>query len=218
MEDKLIIANKLSKRIGLRTILKNIDLELNRGESIAIIGESGSGKSTLLNILGLIDSFNTGELFLMGKDSTKIGNKEKLLLHRNNIGFIFQDYGLIEDITVKKNLGNSLYYKNLKKAQEADVINDTLQKYHLEYLKDSLVNSLSGGEKQRVALLKLLLKNPDIILADEPTGSLDKVNSNIVISSLLKICSQGKGLILVTHDLDIAKKMDHVIYLERSEQ
>lgn len=206
-----ILIENINKQYNGKKIISNLTLNIKQGESIAILGNSGSGKSTLLKTIGLLTPPDSGYIYYNNIKYYNVKSSKKIKLYRENIGFIFQDFGLIEDITVYENLKNSLFYKKKTKIEQEHMIQSILKKFNLEDKKKASVNTLSGGEKQRVALMKIILKNPDIILADEPTGSLDKSNSDFVIQELLNLNSQNKTLILVTHDLDFANKMKTII-------
>lgn len=208
-----ISLKNINKGFKNKLILNNLNLTIKQGDSIAIIGNSGSGKSTLLKTIGLLTPPDSGNIYFNDINYTKVRQKQKMLLYRKEIGFIFQDYGLIEDYSLYNNLSNSLFHQNLSHKEETTKINNILKEFNLEHHVHDQVNTLSGGEKQRVSLMKIILKNPSIILADEPTGSLDEENSTFVTNYLLKLNNQGKTLIIVTHNLNLANKMKQIIHI-----
>lgn len=206
--ETIINAKNIQKKRGDITVLDRLDISLYSTESMVVTGKSGSGKSTLLNILGMIESFDHGKLELFGEDTSGISKFKKRQLYRDDIGFMFQDFGLIQEQTVEENLYNSIYYRDSKSEEKKQRIKDALNIFSLYNKLKCPIEILSGGEKQRVAILKLILKKPKLILADEPTGSLDKDNRDEVIKELFKLSSKGSALVIVTHDLEIAEMAD----------
>lgn len=205
--------NKIYKEFDNNKVIEDISFSIQNGEMIAIIGESGSGKTTLLNIIGLISKPSSGDLYLFDKKNVDISSKDAMLLRRNKIGYLFQNYGLVEDETVKWNLNIVLEYKKLSKKQRNNRIEEALKMLKLEKLKDKPVYKLSGGEQQRIAMIKLYLQECELILADEPTGSLDEKNRAIIINMLKDFNKQGKTIIIVTHDTYVANCCDRIIKL-----
>lgn len=206
----MIEIKNLNKKFGNKILFNNLSLTLCDSKLTFIYGESGSGKTTLLNIIGLIESYDNGEVFYDGK--LIVNSKEKRLMRRDKIGFIFQDFGLIENETVKDNF--NLLYKT-KKLKDADnLINDSLNKVGLNGFIDRPIYELSGGEQQRIAIAKIILKDPNIILADEPTASLDIDNKQIVMNYLRKMAEEGKTVVIVTHDKTLFADEDCVINLD----
>lgn len=194
----IIKLEHINKSYKEQIVLKDLNLEINEGEIVSIMGESGCGKSTILNIMGLLDKADSGNLIIQDIVNPKINSKQAMLLQRNNIGYLFQNFALIEQLTVDKNLDIALNYvksKN-KKAKKQEV----LEEVGLKGFENKKVYQLSGGEQQRVALARLMLKPCNIILADEPTGSLDEKNRNIVLNLLKKLNQHGKTIVIVTHD------------------
>lgn len=188
--------------------LKNINLEIKKGELVAIVGTSGSGKSTLLNILGCLDSATEGDYYFQGRSITEYKQKELALLRNQKFGFVMQDFALIPDYTVYQNVEIPLIYGKVKKKRE--LIEQILNKLGIYDKKDVLVTKLSGGQKQRVAIARALVNSPEIILADEPTGALDSSNGQMVMDILKKINKMGKIVIIVTHDMNIAKQCNKI--------
>ncbi len=203
----MIECKNLTKQYAGMTIIKDLSICINDGEFVCFSGKSGAGKTTLLNMLGLLEEPTSGEILFDGKQVRK--NREKLRFFREKVGFIFQNFALVEGKTVKQNL-NMVQ----KKYRNKDVTIDmALNLVGLSHMKNSKVYTLSGGEQQRVALARLYIKQCDIILADEPTGSLDKENATIVLQILRQLNDAGKTIILVTHDLEIKKQCDRIIEL-----
>ncbi|MFS0955716.1 ATP-binding cassette domain-containing protein [Enterococcus durans] len=180
------------------------DFSANTGELITILGKSGAGKSTLLNILGLNQEFTSGEFHIFGKSVNKLTNKEKMEIKRKEISFLFQDFGLIEYETIDFNLDIGLRFKKMSMKERKTSKIETLKKVGLEKRLKTPVYLLSGGEKQRIALARTFLKNGRIILADEPTGSLDDSNKKNIFSILQELVAEERLVIVVTHDTELA--------------
>lgn len=216
MEDasmEVMKLNKICKEFDNNKVIEDINFSIQSGEMVAIIGESGRGKTTLLNIIGLISKPSSGDLYLFDKKNVDIDSKDAMLLRRNKIGYLFQNYGLVEDETVKWNLDIVLEYKGLSKKERNNRIEEALKMLKLEELKDKPVYKLSGGEQQRIAMLKLYLQECELILADEPTGSLDEKNRAIIMNMLKDLNKQGKTIIIVTHDNYVANCCHRIIKL-----
>ncbi|MBM6819860.1 putative bacteriocin export ABC transporter [Clostridium saudiense] len=208
----VIELKNINKNYGNKYLFKNLNFSIKKGEMIAITGASGSGKSTLLNIIGLIDKPNSGEVSICGNKNPYDKEKIKLNLFRNNIGYLFQNYALVDNYTVSKNLDIALEYvkgKDKKKLKE-----EALDKVGLLDKLNNKVFELSGGEQQRVALARLILKENDIILADEPTGSLDEDNKAIILRILKELNNEGKTVVVVTHDKVVADMCDREINIK----
>ncbi|WP_133014298.1 MULTISPECIES: putative bacteriocin export ABC transporter [Clostridia] len=208
----VIELKNINKNYGNKYLFKNLNFSIKKGEMIAITGASGSGKSTLLNIIGLIDKPNSGEVSICGNKNPYDKEKIKLNLFRNNIGYLFQNYALVDNYTVSKNLDIALEYvkgKDKKKLKE-----EALDKVGLLDKLNNKVFELSGGEQQRVALARLILKENDIILADEPTGSLDEDNKAIILRLLKELNNEGKTVVVVTHDKVVADMCDREINIK----
>ena len=193
------------------TVLDKINLSIKKGELIAIIGPSGSGKSTLLNILGLVDSQTTGTYYIKGKNvSTLIKSKPHLLRNRLFV-FIFQYFALLNQYTVLENIMLPLTYRKSSHKERLEKSLFYLNKVGLSEHKNKKINKLSGGQQQRVAIARALVTEPDIILADEPTGNLDQKTGQDIMDLLLEIHDLGKTIIIVTHDYNIARQCERVI-------
>lgn len=210
----ILRAKAISKSFGEKLLFKNLDLEIDRGESLVIVGKSGSGKSTLLNILSLIEERDSGDLYFMDEYISSIDYRKVRPLISEHIGYLFQNYGLLDNKSVYENINiANRYVKDSKKNKDIK-IKSSLEKVGLKGYEDRKVFSLSGGEQQRVALARLLVKPSSIIFADEPTGNLDKENENKVIDILLGFRDEGKAVVVVSHNTNIINKFDKVIYLD----
>lgn len=206
----------LNKSFGSNTVLYNISFEIESGESVALVGPSGCGKSTLLNIIGLLETLDSGAISLEGRAYPSINSKKATLMRRTEINYLFQSFALINDWKVSKNLLLALQYTKLSKQEQERLIRAALEGYGIGEKFDAVVNELSGGEKQRVAIARAMIKPGNLILADEPTGSLDKAMTTIVIDSLLdSVRANHKTLLMVTHDMGIAQRCDRIIELPK---
>ncbi|MDB2073715.1 MAG: ABC transporter ATP-binding protein [Clostridium sp.] len=195
---------------GKTTALKGVDLEIEKGEMVAIMGPSGSGKTTLLNILGLLDIQTSGEYILDGKVVKGIKADSLAKLRNKKIGFIFQNFNLLYEYDIVYNVSIPLTYSNNTK----DMRSRCVKMLKMVGLKDHInkkPDELSGGQKQRVAIARALINEPEIILADEPTGALDKKTGDDILELIRDINKEGKTIIIVTHDKSIADKCDRVI-------
>lgn len=195
-------------------VLKGIDLDIAKGEFVSIMGASGSGKSTLLNILGILDSYDTGEYYL---NNTLIKNlsESKAAEYRNKmIGFIFQSFNLISFKNAWENVALPLYYQGYSRKKRHQMAMEYLDMVGLKEWADHLPNEMSGGQKQRVAIARALVAKPQIILADEPTGALDSITSVEVMNLLKEVNETGMTMIVVTHENDVAMKTEKIIRLK----
>lgn len=203
----------VSKSYSGKNIINNLDLDIYDGEMIAIVGKSGAGKTTLLNILGLLEKVDKGSIELFNKDVTKIKYRELNKLLRNKISYLFQNYALIDNETVGQNLDIALTYSKKNKAEKRIEKENALKRVGLEIDFKKKVFELSGGEQQRLAIARILLKPSSLILADEPTGSLDRNTRDEILDILKDINSRGITMIIVTHDEVVASKCSRVINL-----
>lgn len=193
-------------------VLNNLNLSVKEGEIIILFGKSGSGKSTLLNIISGIDTPDSGNVLIGGADITRLDEKERTLIRRNKIGFIFQFFNLIPTLTVKENLLLPLELSEIKNEEEK--INSILGELELLERSNTYPDKLSGGEQQRIAIARALIHEPDIILADEPTGNLDYETSLQIIDLLDRIVKkEGKTMIMVTHSRDVIGLADRIFSL-----
>ena len=214
----LIELNSITKKYGVREAqviaVDKVTLKVEEGESIAIMGTSGSGKSTLLNILGLIDSVDEGEYYLDSKDVSKLKDRELSNIRNKTVGFILQDFGLVPEYNIVKNISLPLEYQKISKSKVNEMVNKVMEELGIATKGKNYPNQLSGGQKQRVAIARALVQNPKILLCDEPTGSLDSKTSADVMEILKKINEKGITLIIVTHDGKIADYCKRKILLE----
>mgnify|MGYP000011974503 FL=1 len=202
------------KQFGSRIIFSDLNLNFQSGMVYALIGDSGCGKTTLLNMLAKLETFDKGEIVYKGKSLTSIKNEE---FYRNELGYLFQNFGLLESQTIRENLELGLIGKKQNKKQEKErLLLQALQAVRLDYLSlNQKIYELSGGEAQRVALAKIILKDPPLILADEPTASLDPKNSKEIMEILLELRNANRTIIIATHNPSIWKMADQVIHLSQ---
>ncbi|EAJ0362406.1 ABC transporter ATP-binding protein [Campylobacter coli] len=208
---ELIQIKNLSKKFGKVKALDNINLNIYKGEWLAIMGPSGSGKSTLLNILSLMDDPSSGKYILDNEDLEQINEEQKITLRREKIGLIFQQFHLIPYLSALENVMLSQYYHSSVDEEDAKAI---LEKVGLLHRLSHLPSQLSGGEQQRVCIARALINNPEILLADEPTGNLDEANEKIVLETLQKLKNEGKTIVLITHNPELAKFADRTLILQ----
>jgi putative ABC transport system ATP-binding protein len=197
--------------------LKDISLKIGRGEFVAIIGPSGSGKSTLMHVIGLLDKPSSGEVFLEGEEVHNLSEIKQAELRNKHIGFIFQVFNLLPRTSALENVEMPLIYSGISKSERDE---RALKALNIVGLGEKLQNKpsqLSGGQQQRVAIARALINNPSIILADEPTGNLDSKSGEEILSLLSKLNKEGNTIVVVTHDLDIAKRAKRVITLRDGE-
>lgn len=202
------------KQFGSRIIFSDLNLNFQSGMVYALIGDSGCGKTTLLNMLAKLETFDKGEIVYKGKSLTSLKNEE---FYRNELGYLFQNFGLLESQTIRENLELGLIGKKQNKKQEKErLLLQALQAVRLDYLSlNQKIYELSGGEAQRVALAKIILKDPPLILADEPTASLDPNNSKEIMEILLEFRNANRTIIIATHNPSIWKMADQVIHLSQ---
>lgn len=179
--------------------LNSINLNVQKGEFIAIMGPSGCGKSTLLNILGLLDNPTSGHYMLNDKEVGNLKEKERTQTRKGNIGFVFQSFNLIDEMTVSENVELPLIYLNINKTERKKRVAETLKKMNISHRADHFPNQLSGGQQQRVAIARAVVAEPKIILADEPTGNLDSKNGLDVMNLLTQLNQEGATIVMVTH-------------------
>jgi len=213
-EDSMIELQHIWKQFGSRIIFSDLNLNFQSGMVYALIGDSGCGKTTLLNMLAKLETFDKGEIVYKGKSLTSLKNEE---FYRNELGYLFQNFGLIENQTIRENLELGLIGKKKNKKQEKErLLLQALQAVRLDYLSlNQKIYELSGGEAQRVALAKIILKDPPLILADEPTASLDPKNSKEIMEILLELRNANRTIIIATHNPSIWKMADQVIHLSQ---
>lgn len=211
MKKELIKINNLNKEFGKVKALNNINLSVYEGEWLAIMGPSGSGKSTLLNILSLMDTPSSGEYILDNENLEQMDEEQKITLRREQIGLVFQQFHLIPYLNALENVMLSQYYHSSVDEEDAKMV---LEKVGLSHRLTHLPSQLSGGEQQRVCIARALINNPELLLADEPTGNLDEANEQIVLQTLQKLKNEGKTIVLITHNPDLAKFADRTLILQ----
>ena len=194
-------------------VLKGIDLEIEEGEFIALMGPSGSGKSTLLNIVGCLDRPTSGRFLLLGQDISLTSDDELARIRREELGFIFQTFNLIGRISVQKNVELPMMLRGVVRQKRRERALKLLQDIGIGHRSDFSPQNISGGERQRVAIARALANDPKIIIADEPTGNLDLKNSNEVMKILSKLNQDGRTIIMVTHNPEITENCSRVIRL-----
>ena len=191
--------------------LKDVSLEINKGEFVAIIGKSGSGKSTLLNLISCMDSRYKGNYFLYDELMNNKSKKQLASIRNSKFGFIFQNFNLLSKMTGFENIEVPLIYKKVPKKKRKEIIEKIAKDLEIDDRLDHTPKELSGGEQQRVAIARALVTDPDVILADEPTGALDVKTGEQILKILEDLNNKGKTVIIVTHDLDLAKRCKRVI-------
>ncbi|EJH3947064.1 ABC transporter ATP-binding protein [Campylobacter jejuni] len=211
MKKELIKINNLNKEFGKVKALNNINLSVYEGEWLAIMGPSGSGKSTLLNILSLMDTPSSGEYILDNENLEQMDEEQKITLRREKIGLVFQQFHLIPYLNALENVMLSQYYHSSVDEEDAKMV---LEKVGLSHRLTHLPSQLSGGEQQRVCIARALINNPELLLADEPTGNLDEANEQIVLQTLQKLKNEGKTIVLITHNPVLAKFADRTLILQ----
>ena len=209
----MIQLENITKTIGKKVILENLSLKINQGDLVAIVGKSGSGKSTLLNLLGLIDGDYSGHYEIFGQKNVLVNSAKSQAIIREHISYLFQNFALIDNETVEYNLMLALKYVKLPKKDKVKKIEEILERVGLSSTLHQKVSELSGGEQQRIAVARAILKPSQLLLADEPTGSLDPENRDLVLNFLLDMNKEGKTVIIVTHDIYVAQQCHRVIEL-----
>lgn len=194
--------------------LKNIDLQIKKGDFVAVIGASGSGKTTIMNIIGLLDRPTSGAYDLDGQDTLKLKDEELALLRNKKIGFVFQSFNLLPRTTALDNVSLPLIYAGISKTERVEQTKKILEEVGLGDKLESKPSELSGGQQQRVAIARALVNNPELILADEPTGNLDTKSGKGIMKIFDKLHKLGKTIILITHEASIAKHSKRIIRLK----
>lgn len=193
-------------------VLKDFTFEVNPGEMVAVMGQSGSGKSTLLNLLGCMDMFDDGEYILDGQLMAAQNDKALSDIRSGKVGFVFQDFALIEEEDVLENVRTPLYFNSkVKYSEMSNYAKKTIEQLGISELTSKKVNQLSGGQKQRVAIARAIVSNPIILLADEPTGSLDSETSMNIMNIFKQMNQEGMTIIIVTHDVTIAEQCNRIV-------
>ena len=195
------------------TALNGINLEINEGEFLAIMGPSGCGKSTLLNLLGLLDNPTDGELWFLGQEVSQYTENSRTDLRNGNIGFVFQSFNLIDELTVFENVELPLLYAGVSVKERVERVNATLDRMQIAHRSEHFPQQLSGGQQQRVAIARAVVTNPKLILADEPTGNLDSKNGAEVMNLLTELNKEGTTIIMVTHSQHDASFAHRTVHL-----
>ncbi|MGM9886757.1 MAG: putative bacteriocin export ABC transporter [Lactococcus sp.] len=206
----MITLKNISKKFGEHEILNNFSHEFEAGKAYGLVGASGSGKTTLLNIIGKLEKSDVGEI-LIGE--RKLKDIKEQLYFRDVVGYLFQNYGLIDNETIEQNLALAFVGKKIKKSEQKKIMIQTLEKVNLAPDLKRKIYSLSGGEAQRVAIAKVMIKNPPLILADEPTASLDSANGKEVIELILGLLDKDKTIIIATHTPYVWERMNELVNL-----
>jgi len=214
MNKEIIRLTKISKKFpGVRnkdiTVLKNINLKINNGDMVSLVGPSGSGKSTLLHIIALLDTPTTGEVFFKEKNFSKSSENEKDSIRKKNISIVYQQNNLLNDFTALENVTIPLLNNQYNFEQALDKATKTLALVNLSNRLQHFPSELSGGEQQRVAVARALITEPDLILADEPTGSLDRKTANEIFSLFTKLRSKKRAILYATHNRELSNKADY---------
>jgi len=194
-------------------VLHDVSLRVKKGDFLAIMGQSGSGKSTLLNIIGLLDNANSGKYFLDGKDVSGLDEYQQSLVRGKRISFVFQQYNLIPRMTVLKQVALPLFYQGFNKEERLNRAREALKKVNLENFSDRKPNELSGGQQQRVTIARAIITNPDIILADEPTGALDSKTGEDIMKIFHNLHNDGSTIVMITHEKTISQHAEKIIHL-----
>jgi len=195
------------------TALNKVNLEVQKGDFVAVMGPSGCGKSTLLNIVGLLDNPSGGELYFDGTEVSKFKERQRTNLRKGNIGFVFQSFNLIDELTVYENVELPLLYMNVSSSERKRKVGEVLDRMKISHRKKHFPQQLSGGQQQRVAISRAVVTNPKLILADEPTGNLDSANGEEVMNLLTELNKEGTTIVMVTHSPSDAEKAHRIVQL-----
>lgn len=209
---KTIALSKIFRTESVQTTaLNEVSLEINQGEFVAIMGPSGCGKSTLLNMLGLLDNPTSGELWFLDQEVSRYSENNRTDLRNGNIGFVFQSFNLIDELTVFENVELPLLYAGVSLRERVERVNRALERMQIAHRTEHYPQQLSGGQQQRVAIARAIVTNPRIILADEPTGNLDSTNGNKVMSLLKELNADGTTIVMVTHSDENAREAGRIV-------
>ncbi|HZX74564.1 MAG TPA: ABC transporter ATP-binding protein [Cyclobacteriaceae bacterium] len=201
----------IDSRFQRTFILKGVDLEVQQGEFLTLMGPSGAGKSTLMNIIGMLDEPSAGEYFFFDEPVHKMKEKQKTEMHKNYIGFIFQAYHLIDELTVYENIETPLLYKGVSSGQRKSMVADMLDRFNMVAKKDLFPEQLSGGQQQLVGIARAIVGQPKLLLADEPTGNLHSDQGKQIMDIFQKLNEEGMTIIQVTHSEENAKRSKRVV-------
>jgi len=197
--------------------LNNINLNIQSGEFVSIMGPSGCGKSTLLNIIGLLDGFNEGSYQILNQEMANANESKRAKVRKENIGFIFQNFNLIDELSVYDNIELPMIYAKVSSSERKKRVQEIAEKFNIVHRLKHYPQQLSGGQQQRVAVARALVMNPKIILADEPTGNLDSTNGNEVMELLTDLHAQGSTILMVTHSAHDASYSEKIILMKDGE-
>ena len=195
------------------TALNSVNIEVSEGEFVSVMGPSGCGKTTLLNILGMIDNPSGGEYHILGEEVSKYTERQRARLRKNNIGFVFQSFNLIDELTVYENIELPLLYLNVASSERKKRVGEAMEKMQIVPRKNHFPQQLSGGQQQRVAVARAVVARPKLILADEPTGNLDSKNGDEVMQILSDLNDSGTTIVMVTHSPTYAEHAHRIIHL-----
>ena len=209
---KIINLTKIFRTESVQTTaLNEVSLEISQGEFVAIMGPSGCGKSTLLNMIGLLDNPTSCELWFMDQEVSRYSENDRTDLRNGNLGFVFQSFNLIDELTVFENVELPLLYAGVSTRERVKRVNEALERMQIAHRTEHYPQQLSGGQQQRVAIARAIVTNPRIILADEPTGNLDSTNGNEVMNLLKELNHDGATVVMVTHSEENAREAERII-------
>ena len=209
---KIINLTKIFRTESVQTTaLNEVSLEISQGEFVAIMGPSGCGKSTLLNMIGLLDNPTSGELWFMDQEVSRYSENDRTDLRNGNLGFVFQSFNLIDELTVFENVELPLLYAGVSTRERVKRVNEALERMQIAHRTEHYPQQLSCGQQQRVAIARAIVTNPRIILADEPTGNLDSTNGNEVMNLLKELNHDGATVVMVTHSEENAREAERII-------
>ena len=209
---KIINLTKIFRTESVQTTaLNEVSLEISQGEFVAIMGPSGCGKSTLLNMIGLLDNPTSGELWFMDQEVSRYSENDRTDLRNGNLGFVFQSFNLIDELTVFENVELPLLYAGVSTRERVKRVNEALERMQIAHRTEHYPQQLSGGQQQRVAIARAIVTDPRIILADEPTGNLDSTNGNEVMNLLKELNHDGATVVMVTHSEENAREAERII-------
>ncbi|MBC5772487.1 ABC transporter ATP-binding protein [Pontibacter sp. KCTC 32443] len=216
-KELLIETQQLQKKYVTDTVettaLAGVDLRIAKGEFVAIMGPSGCGKSTLLNILGLLDSPSGGTFKFLGQDITHASERQRAKIRKQNLGFVFQSFNLIDELTVEENIGLPLAYLGMSKAETEKRVTEAMERMGIAHRRNHFPQQLSGGQQQRAAIARATVSSPSLILADEPTGNLDSVHGREVMALLTELNEAGTTVVMVTHSPSDAEYAHRIVNL-----